>query len=461
MRSLLKKRIATTLLCLCLLPAIALAETPTYHSEFDFSLGLHADGFPESTPRLKEWESFLQKLSVKGYANTLDFLRPYNRAYFNGGLYVNGVERIPFIFDNYHSYRYFISPAVKNESIHFQMHNFFEFMLKPYYYMGLPTQYLALLLYPDASVYVEESYFLPLLYALAGSGTRNIPYDDLYQLCEKLDPLVNDDPHYERVYFYVTSLLADVGAAESTLNTLGALEDYLDFLDPEQQGMTITMEGGQSTYVLGETTVYTEKRTGDAVACTLALPTQDGYLVTYQYEWTPSASGAALRAEVRVAQDQEGREAESLRIQVDGTGLPCPGDVKAQGQVTFSFGGDTVQTPVPQQTFAFRWGISAPELPYVQTLDIDWLHPQTQKAALTFHYAEELSTVPETVFTEGSYLQEDFFSLNEGSLEEYKERYLPTLVLAALPVVMEMPAGVRDDIVEFATRTGIIDSLGI
>ena len=80
----------------------------------------------------------------------------------NGALQLNGEDTIPFVYDGYHSYRYFISPMFMNDTLHFQMHNFFDFMLKPYYFMELPTQYLALFLYPNATYYLADSYYTPV-----------------------------------------------------------------------------------------------------------------------------------------------------------------------------------------------------------------------------------------------------------------------------------------------------------
>ena len=54
----------------------------------------------------------------------------------------------------------------------------------------------------------------------------------------------------------------------------------------------------------------------------------------------------------------------------------------------------------------------------------------------------------------------DFFPSTKASLEEYKEKYASSLVLALTPFLLEMPAVVLDDIVELATQTGILESMG-
>lgn len=456
-------RMVATALCLCLLPGIALGDTalsdaPVTHSQFEWSLALHADGFPQATSRLMDWEAFLQKLQVKGYVNSQDWLQPESRVYMDAALQVQGKDRVPFVYDGYHSYRYIVSPALAGESVHLQMHNFFDFMLKPYFFMGLNTQYLAFLLYPEATTYLRNSYYPPIAEALAGTGTRNIPYQQLHELCETLDLPVLDDPGYDRVYVYLNALLMELGAGESVTAKLGDLESYLDYLDPEQQGMSITVVGNQETYTLGETTVFEKKQAGDAIAFTLTLPDPDGYLLTLQYDWTPTLEGAALNLHLLIA-TEEGEE--ELAFSVNGVGLPVEGDVQGSGRVVCTLSGASLFQEMEPQMFDFSWSATDAQLPYALTLDIDWLHPHTALPALSMHYMADRKAVSPSVFREEAYRQEDFFSLNDSSLTEYKERFTPTLALAFAPVVMEMPAGVLNDLLEFAEETGILSALGL
>ena len=94
---------------------------------------------------------------------------------------------------------------------------------------------------------------------------------------------MNDDPDLERAYFFFTCLLTEIYASDMTLNTLGALEDVLDNLDPDQQGMKV-VERPQTgmTCTLGDTArVQSNKTEGEATTLTFTLPTPDGYQVTF------------------------------------------------------------------------------------------------------------------------------------------------------------------------------------
>jgi len=481
-------RVFTIILCLCFFLSSVPAESsgtdtetnpnpdlPVTSANFTLSLNLHPEGFPQSTPLLRDWAVFLSKLSIQGHIDTLDrafFLRqfgigefaditdtlqPYSRVYLNGGLYVNGKNRVPFIYDGYHNFRYIVSPAIRNQFIYFQMHNFFQFMLKPYYFMGLPTQYLALLLYPEATHYLGDSYYTTVADALAGDGTRIIPYDDLAELAEALNLFVVDDEYYERVNFFVTCLLVEWDGVDMVMDKLADLFCLLDFLDPEQEGMTITVTGSEETYVLGETTVFHKQQTGNVVSWTLTLPDPDGYLLTFTYKWTPADKGAMLTAQLVVTLEEE----KILVAGVDGTGLPCAGDVSGLGRVVLTLDSPELSESVIQ-TFDFQWDTDRAGQPQRLAFNIDWLHPQTGAAALSFQCAADIRQVPETVFVEGTYKgREDFFTLNDSSLQELRERFLPTLALSFAPVVLEMPVSVLSSILQFVEETGILASLGV
>lgn len=456
-------RALALLLCLCLLPAAALAEAAddgaVTRSNFSLSLNLHADGFPEGgTARYADWETFLSKVSLRGTVDTQRFLQPYSRVYFDGGLYLNEKLTVPFVYDGYHSYRYIRTPALAGASMHFQMHNFFEFMLKPYYFMDLPTQYLALLLYPEASYYVGDSYYTPIAALCAGTGNRTVEYADLYELCETLDLLVTDDMDYERMYFYITSLLVDLQASDMTLDALGYLEDWLDYLDPEQQGMRITVSGDTETYVIGTTTVFEKTVSGGATSFRLYLPNSEGYALAFTYAYEPAGQGAALRAKLTVT--AEG--AQRLTLALDADGLPMEGETEARGSVTIDVGGESLEAQPMPSRFEFRLSRDAAKLPYGMSLGVDWIHPVTEKPALTLLYKANMERKDESVLVDREYdNQDDFFHLNESYLEEYKERFLPSLALAFFPFVLEMPAGVINDTVAFLNQTGILASLGI
>jgi len=537
-------RLLATLLalCLCVLPTLSLADTylpdgPVTHVDFTVGLKLHADAFPTSKAHLSDWETLLNKLDLRGSMDSLAMFTPDSRVYLNGALRLNGKDQLPFVYDGYHSYRYITSPALGNEVLFFQMHNFLEFMLKPYYYMELPTQYLALLMYPEAAYAIGDEYYTPIaemiedakqaalngepvayqsdseqgdaalseedsgdaeeadvtgddaaapdatdttspttsetpavtaeptatpepsptavpVVAADGTITFNVPYEALYEQCENLDLIVNDDPDLERAYFFFTCLLTDIYASDMTLNTLGALEDVLDTLDPDQNGMTVVQTATGMTCTIGDTQVFSKQTDGDATTIAFTVPTPDGYQVTFNYAWQPQAVGANLTASISVL--DEG--AQAILLTAEGTGLPREGDLGGKGQLTFKVSGNAFDHEVAPLMLGFDWARDSATLPYTLGLTLDWIHPETLKPAITLDFNGTFKAEDKSVFVEGSYPQNDFFNLNETFLEGYKERLLPTIALKLAPILLETPAGVINDLYNFASQTDILVS---
>ena len=426
------------------------------HSELTLQLELHPEGFPEPTNRLRDWKTFLDKVSLRGYLNAMDFLHPLSRVYFNGGLFLEEKNRLPFVYDGYFSYRYIISPMTKNQSVHFQMHNFFEFMLKPYYFMELPTQFLAFLIYPEATYEIAEGYYAPVARALAGEGSRHISYEDLYGMAEELNAFFLEDTYYELAYLYFKALLIDVGADEILIAKLETFPEWLDYLDPEQEGMYISVDGDTETYELGGNTVFEKTASELGIAWTLTLPDPEEYLAEVQFHWTPSGQGAKAALQFSLALEEE----PLIQIDLSGDGLPCEGVEKAEGTAHLTAVGIPFEQEV-SQTFAHRWSVDQPEQPFHVKLDLDLLHPQTGAPALSLHYAADMKRVKESVFVDGGHPHNDFFSLNDSLLEEFKDQYKETIALAMIPFVLEMPKGVLNDLYDFGKKTDILVFLGL
>ena len=664
------RRALTLVLALCLaaLPALSAADTylpdgEVTHVDFTLATALHPEAFPAGKAHLADWAAFLRKLDIKGSMDALAMLTPQSRVYLSGALRLNGDAQIPFVYDGYHSYRYFISPALGNEVLFFQMHNFLEFMLKPYYYMELPTQYLGLLMYPEASYYLGDSFYTPVAEALTaareeaaeqtaatreallaaldqaqaqaaaelaaaseslaaldaqlaaiaaatptpaptdtpaptatappvadtaappatdatpaeattapdaaataadaapaaetaatsapdaaatapapvatqapataaptaaaapdaaalqaqhdalaekiqtltatqaqlaaavqgseslsvaalqallpanapqgdadeaaqadgetaadmpeGATVYTVPYEKLYELCETLDLVTNDDPDLERVYFYITCLLTQQLASDMVVDTLGRLEDTLDALDPDQNGMTVVETADSMTCTIGTTEVYRKMAEGNVTDIAFTLPTADGYDLTFAWRWNPEGSGAALDA--KVAMVMEGQD--SVALSITGTGLPRVGDVSGQGQLSLAVSGTGFETKPQPVTIAFDWARNAKQTPYTLGLTLSWLHPDTGLPALSVDFNGTFTTADKSVFTEGQYPQNDFFNLNETYLNDYKDRLLKPLALKLAPILLEMPAGVINDLYAFAAQNDILVSL--
>lgn len=455
-RSLMIRMLALAL-CLCLLPVCALADTndgtPVTRSEFTLTFAVSPENCPENgAHHYGDWQTYLNKIAVKGTVDTQSFLSPYSRVYLDGGIYLNEKNAVPFEYDGYYSFRYLRSDALGGASVHFQMFNFFQFMLKGYYFLDLPTPLIALPLYPEATTALLQSYGDPIREAFQGEGDRTVSYNELSALCETLEQLALDAPN-DSVYFYLSSLLVMLEAQDAAMERLCDMTAWLEYLDPEHQGMTITQTEGGERYELGGVTLLETDESGFA----LHLPDSEGYALDVRY----ALLDGALSCEAVISKGDETRLNAALSVD----GLPQDGALSAEGTAAIELSGtalEEIEADAVSQRFAYRYERSAQALPYDLTMEIGWLHPETGREALTMRYAAAMQELPaETIFDREYDDQNDFFSLNEGSMEEYKERFTSTIALSFLPFVLEMPAGAFSDTLDILTETGLLDFLGI
>ncbi|MDD3334831.1 MAG: hypothetical protein PHI98_04850, partial [Eubacteriales bacterium] len=370
----------------------------------------------------------------------------------------NGRSVIPLTYEGYYSYRYIRSYAIHNQSLHFQMNNFLEFMLKPYYYMMLPTQYLGLVMYPEATVYLAQAYSAPVEEALSGVGDRVVSYAELSAMCEKLNAVAADDTDLQRVYFYLSCLLSDLQVPDAVYDKLCMLDEYLDFLDPNQQGMTVSQSANAMTCTIGDYTLYTRLAQNGTDSFTLTLPDQDGYTLTVTGRKEEKAAGQDMNLHITVATEEETR----LELLLSGEGLPKENETDAIGTVRIFLNGSALESEPTTQTFGFRLTRTAAQPPYQVTLGIDWLHPATAKAAITMLYQADIEMLDQSALKDHIYdNQIDFFHLNQTYLEEYQAAFQKSLVFAVAPILLEMPSGVLNDVVRFCETTGILASFGI
>lgn len=449
-------RLMALLLCIMLLPVSAMADwvrddLPVTRSDFELRFKLHADGFPDDgAAHYQDWETFLDRISVQGVIDTQLFLDPLSRVGLDASLCLNGKEYVPFRYDGYSTYRYVRSPALEGASIHFQMINFLEFMLKGYYFMDLPTPLIGLLLYPENAYDLAMAYWQPVQEVFDGVEEGEVEYTQLYELCETLDLLSTEDPYMNPVYFFVTALLVSTGASDTLLYRLGYLEDVLETMDPDEEGMTIVADGDTRRYVLGDTTVFEQNADG----WTLCLADSDGYVLNASWQNT----GAEVHLEVAVWLEEE----ERLGLRFDLDGLPADGQLSAAGSASLILSGEALYEQPAPLNFAYQYTRSAEALPYDMALEVDWLHPQTGVPALSLSYSAAMSDAEYTVLLDRPFdNQDDFFHLNDSYMEEYKERFTKSLALAFAPFVLHMPAGCLSDAYAFMENTGFLAFFGI
>ncbi|MBN1776989.1 MAG: hypothetical protein JW811_02600 [Clostridiales bacterium] len=468
------RRIFLLFLCLAL-PCAAMAESaadgePVIHADFTLGLGLHADGFPPVDAHPRDWEAFLSKLTLSGSLDGTRFFQPDSRLYMEAAICVNGEVTVPFTYDGKGSYRYLVSPALCGDSVLFQAHNYLEFMLKPFYYLGLPTNYIAVLTYPNATVYLADSFYAPVkemmdeahAAAMEAAGGENpetlsyvITFERLLTLCGELNAVTTGDTSLQRVKRYMDALLAELYISETVVEGLKQTELMLYMLDPQARGMAVTETAGGMTCALGDTVVFKKTIAGAVTEISSQLPIAEESMISLSCRSADTGDAMDVSASVSVT---EGGNT-LLSLSLEGEGLPTEGALGGEGRVTVGFGGSELTEEPASQTFAFRWSRTSAELPCELSLTVDFLHPETGLPAASVYVSAALDASDASAFPDQLYDRQDFFGLNPVLLEEYKERWGLTIGAYLLPVALEMPIGVIDDVVNFMLETDILISL--
>lgn len=470
---LLTRRLFILLLCAAL-PCGAIAqsaapEETVTHATFTLSAQVHADGFPPVEAHLKDWETFLNKLTLTGDLYGIRFLQPESRVYMEGALNIDGVEIIPFAYDQYGASRYFISPILRDNPVLFQMNSYYEFMLKPFYYLGMPSNYIAILTYPSGTYYIVDSYYTPIRDMIAAAREAalsdaaetpielqyTIPYSTLLALCGTLNAVALEDTITKRVQMYLDALLAELYNSDVIFEIMSHFELFLANADPEMKGLLVTETASGMVCTLGGQDVFSKRVTGNQTEILFDLPLPDAYRISLTYRSETLGSATNVSAGVTVS---EGGET-AISVSMEGTGLPVDGALHGEGTVVFSIGGREIyEVPAPL-TMAFRWSRTAAELPYDLDLSIDWLHPQTGLPAISVEFDGALEAGDYSAFSDKTYNLQNFFWLNPTLLEEHKKHWGPSILAYMLPVALEMPIGVIDDVVDFLLDSDILISI--
>ena len=467
------RRIVLIILCLAVpCAAMAQSENPAdavVHTAFTVGLGIHADGFPSANSHLADWERFLDTLTVTGSLDGRNILQPDGRAILHTALCLDGEEIIPFMLDNYGRDRYMITPMLRDDPVLFYMYSYIEFMMKFYYYLELPANYIALLSYPDTLWDIINNYAAPIdntftaAHAAAleaqGQDTQEpliytIPYADMLALCNALNAVVTED-QFKRVRWFLDALLADLYVSETVLETVTQFDLLLMALDPQMQGMTVTETAEGMTCTIGGQEIFAKRVSDGETEITFQLPMADGALVSfvYQGETIGNAEKVSVRFAVTAGEDT------LFWATVDGDGLPAEGVLSGEGQLSLAVGGSIVEEEPPPQTVSFAWSCTDGKLPYDLDVTLNWLHPQTEKPAASIYLSASMQASDESVFVDQTYPMDHFFGLNPDKLLDYKQRWTNSIIAYLTPLALSMPVGVMDDVIRFMLDSDLLLSI--
>lgn len=424
-------------------------------ADYQLRLLLDTEALPHNPDfHAADWAKLLDKLSLSGNLKCYNFPFAENYFYHEGSLNLNGNPALALHVDSNETFRYIRSNAWKGENILFQMHNFFEFMTKFSYY-GFNAKYISLMMYPEATLYLADEYQNVLAPYLWGEGSRSVSYDQLKAMCLELNQIALNEDDSNQLLRYLNNLLSEMRVNYAAYEQLSQTDVYLDFLDPEKQGMTITVEDGVETYVIGGRTVFQRRWDDASSSFDLTLPDQNGCQLNVHYASTNDGT-----LELTITTLSEGEV--TMDVGLTAAGLPVEGQLSAQGTAQVSFGGEYISEETQVYDFQFSLEHSSAEYPRHTDFTLGWVNPETGKPALSVLLSADCQllatadlTPPET------FEMPDFFRLNEGVISEYVDMYGKSAVATLLPLALEIPSGVINDVITIIQKYEVLETLGI
>ena len=424
-------------------------------ADYELRLRLDTDALPHNPDfHAADWAKLLDKLSLSGNLKCYNFPFAENYFYHEGALNLNNKPALALHVDSLETFRYIRSNAWKGENILFQMHNFFEFMTKFSYY-GFNAKYLSLMMYPEATLYLANEYQDVLAPYLWGEESRVVPYEQLKAMCLEMNNIALNEDDSNQLLRYLNNLLSEMRVNYAAYEQLSQMDVYLDFLDPEKQGMTITVEDGVETYVIGGRTVF-ERRWDDASASfDLTLPDQNGCQLNVHFS---SAKDGSLELVITTLSEGE----TTMDVRLTAAGLPTDGQTSANGTAQLTLGGEYISAEPVVYDFQFGIQHSSPDYPRHTDLSLGLVNPETGKAALSLNISADCRLMAPADLTPPEVFEmPDFFRLNEGVISEYVDMYGKSAVATLFPLAMEIPSGVINDLVNILQKYEVLETLGI
>lgn len=445
------KRWISLFLCLLLLCSASLTyadgfKTITYEMNFE----VDDAAFPESMHSAKDWKTFLEKFSVKGIAHFKDLFRDDEMIEGAADIYLNNKLLLDLLHSGTQQY-FSITSKSMDAYFGFNAHNYYEFMLKGYFFLGLPTHYIALLSYPNGAYQALNNIykFLAKHFRIDEKmETNEISYEKLTQIAEEASRFFDEE--YISHQFIRTALM-DAGVFETMYYDFQVATEYLESFAAGEP-MRIEKDGSKYTYRIGEYEIIQYDVQENRREYKLYLP--------------PSPSGYEYRAEAIVEKVNDNYNvdgkfailmdgADYAAIAVSAKQLPGEQSEEAEGETIFSLSGDALggtESVVFQHSYAKH--------NENLNLKLRMRDETTKQFPLGIKINAALSDFSGSV--EPKYKDAyvgDFFSMNDSALSALKGTLLPYAIKVALPILLETPAKVINDVYNFLDKSGILTTL--
>lgn len=453
MKTILKKFICV-LLILIVSSQIAIKSVYAIvdHNRIEFSTRLEVnDGFSYLTPNHKSWKEFLEKFKLSGYAIYKDLFTVNEQIYMASNIYLNNRFLLDLDYTGNQQF-YYIGSNALNEKLHFNGYNYYEFMLKGYFFLNLPTPKIALLTYPYGlyMAYKPINDFL-IHYVDPIKENTTIPYKVLLENISGIKSFF--DKQYLS-YQITRSATIESGITDLLYYDFSTADQYLTSF-AENKDLHINVDGDTKTFEIAgyEIIKYTKNDKENTLSINLP-PSPNGisYVATVS-SILNSNGNYDLTAHLSLQMDGS----DYFNVKATGTDLPSSTSAVANGNIQFIMSGDGLGKT---EELNFSHILS-------QTKDnkfnfkLSYIEPKNHTEAISMiidgqkkHIEQKTGMLYKIGFND-----EDFFSLNDQSLKSLKNTLKSYIKKVAIPMLIETPDRVIDDLFDLLEANGLLNVL--
>lgn len=437
------KKLLAILLCVLCFTSFALAE-PAKQMQYKLHLSVDNTAFPANIH--KDWKAFLEKFSVSGEMCFESLFTKQEKIDGTAHIFVRDKKLLHIEHLGNQQYVSINSHSLGYKIWYFNFHNFYEFMLKPYFFMGLPTQYIALLAYPFGAYKAISNMQQFLAEHIYKAESTEISFEELQTIAQAMSAFFDEE---YISYQFMRSLMMESGLFEGLYYDFQSAEEYLETI-AMGEGMQVVVEDGVSIYTLAEQEILRIEKTANGKQLHLHMPTGPSgmeYVLDINQTFTENTQN--ITAKFSIIMD----EVESVYYTLEASDLPTATSTENHANIKLATGGDMIG-----EEKALQFGLDLQKQGENINAILSFIDPASQKKVISLHAEATITDATEAV-KERPFVNEDFFSLNDVALKTLKGDLYPYIKSIALPMLLETPIGVLQDILHFLDSSGILSTI--
>lgn len=433
------RRLPALALCICLLTGCAAADSGISAYSYALNITMNADEYPAADQSLLTGIADLfNMLHVSGVYATdgTGFDNAVSLVLSNDEATRTGVE-----ISGTPSHWYINSSLLGSETLMVNNLALLEFAMKAYAHMGMPLQYVALLINPYVHTSAFEWIQPQWTNTFDGTRTRTVSRKDVLALAQYIS---DQGENTREFYYWVLAIARDIGIDASIFDSLYFLPDWAGRVI-DKKGILITVDETSEVWTTGKTTLFTRTVSDGAESWQLTLPADD-YGNTLEAAYSHSAEETAFT--LTISANAPG---DKLSLAVTGDSLPEEFPFTGACSLQFDASGTILPQPV-----ALRFNAISDGYYFIFTQT----DATTGNAMLTLSGHVSPVTAPESLSYQSKRNNDNavnLLSVNDASLAELLSSVARPLISGAWPLLVRLPASSFASLFELLDQYDVLE----